>query len=51
MAHPLPVHNVFRADEPAPSLTPAEALANAPGRLGDFFAVPAILDAADDFSH
>ncbi len=51
MAHPLPVRNVFRADEPAPSLTVAEVLQNAPARIGDFFAVPAILDASDDQAH
>ena len=44
LAHPLPVHNVFRADEPAPSLPVAAALANAPDRQGDFFGVPAVLD-------
>ena len=50
LAHPLPVHNVFREDEPAPSLPVAEALANAPARRDDpatgggFFAVPAVLD-------
>ena len=44
LAHPLKVHNVFRADEPAPSLPVDAALANAPARLGDFFAVPAVLD-------
>lgn len=51
MAHPLPVHNVFRADELRPSLPVGEVLRNAPARAGDFFAVPAILDAADDASH
>jgi aspartyl-tRNA(Asn)/glutamyl-tRNA(Gln) amidotransferase subunit C len=44
MAHPLPVQNVFRADELKPSLPVAEALKNAPARSGDFFAVPAILE-------
>ncbi|MBX7102889.1 MAG: Asp-tRNA(Asn)/Glu-tRNA(Gln) amidotransferase subunit GatC [Gemmataceae bacterium] len=44
MAHPLPVANVFRPDEPVPSLPVDEALSNAPVRLGDFFGVPAILD-------
>jgi aspartyl-tRNA(Asn)/glutamyl-tRNA(Gln) amidotransferase subunit C len=44
LAHPLPVHNVFRADEPAPSLTVDDALANAPRRLGDFYGVPAVFD-------
>jgi aspartyl-tRNA(Asn)/glutamyl-tRNA(Gln) amidotransferase subunit C len=51
MAHPLPVQNVFRADELRPSLPVDEALRNAPARSGDFFAVPAILDPADDQSH
>jgi aspartyl-tRNA(Asn)/glutamyl-tRNA(Gln) amidotransferase subunit C len=44
LAHPLKVHNVFRADESAPSLPVDAALANAPDRSGDFFAVPAVLD-------
>ncbi len=44
LAHPLPVQNVFRADEPAPSLPVDEALANAPDRRGDFYGVPAVLD-------
>jgi len=44
LAHPLPLKNVFRADEPAASLTPDEALANAPVRSGDYFGVPAVLD-------
>lgn len=44
LAHPLDVHNVFRADELSPSLPIAAALANAPDRRGDFFGVPAILD-------
>jgi len=44
LAHPLPVHTVFRPDEPRPSLPVDEALANAPERIGDFFGVPAVLD-------
>lgn len=51
MAHPLPLKNVFRPDEPIPSLPVDEALKNAPSRSGDYFAVPAILDAGDDLSH
>src|SRR2546423_1437897 len=43
-ANPLPIHNVFRDDEPAPSLPVAAALANAPDRHGDFYGVPAVLD-------
>ncbi len=44
LAHPLPIHNIFRADELAPSLPVDAALANAPDRRGDFYAVPAVLD-------
>jgi aspartyl-tRNA(Asn)/glutamyl-tRNA(Gln) amidotransferase subunit C len=44
MAHPLEVHNVFREDEPAPSLPVDTALLNAPARRGDFYAVPAVLE-------
>jgi aspartyl-tRNA(Asn)/glutamyl-tRNA(Gln) amidotransferase subunit C len=44
LAHPLPIHNVFRADEPAPSLPVAEALANAPKQRDGFYVVPAVLD-------
>jgi len=44
LAHPLPIHNVFRDDEPSPSLPVDAALANAPQRHGDFYSVPAVLD-------
>jgi aspartyl-tRNA(Asn)/glutamyl-tRNA(Gln) amidotransferase subunit C len=44
LAHPLPMQNVFRADEPAPSLTVDEALRNAPRRSGDFYGVPAVFE-------
>jgi aspartyl-tRNA(Asn)/glutamyl-tRNA(Gln) amidotransferase subunit C len=44
LAHPLPIHNVFREDELQPSLPVEAALANAPDRRGDFYAVPAVLD-------
>ena len=44
LAHPLPIHNVFLADEPAPSLPVDVALANAPNRKDNFFSVPAVLD-------
>jgi aspartyl-tRNA(Asn)/glutamyl-tRNA(Gln) amidotransferase subunit C len=33
----------LREDEQGPSLTPDEALANAPRRSGDFFSVPKVL--------
>lgn len=42
MAHPIPVTNVFRQDEPGASLPVDDALANAPTRGGNFFAVPAV---------
>jgi aspartyl-tRNA(Asn)/glutamyl-tRNA(Gln) amidotransferase subunit C len=44
LAHPVAVVNVFRPDEPAPSLPVDAALSNAPDRQGDFFGVPAVLD-------
>ena len=44
LAHALDVHNVFREDEPATSLPVDAALANAPDRRDDFFAVPAVLE-------
>jgi aspartyl-tRNA(Asn)/glutamyl-tRNA(Gln) amidotransferase subunit C len=39
-SHPLDVVNVWREDEPRPSLPVEEALANAPDRDGDLFRVP-----------
>lgn len=39
-AHPLDVVNVWAEDEPRPSLSVDEALANAPDREGGFFKVP-----------
>ena len=44
LAHCLPVHNVLRDDIPQPSLTNDQALANAPQRDGEFFAIPKVLD-------
>ncbi|HEY8503648.1 MAG TPA: Asp-tRNA(Asn)/Glu-tRNA(Gln) amidotransferase subunit GatC [Gemmataceae bacterium] len=44
LAHPLPVQNVFRDDEPGGSLPVDEVLANAPARSGDYFSVPAVLE-------
>jgi aspartyl-tRNA(Asn)/glutamyl-tRNA(Gln) amidotransferase subunit C len=43
-AHALALHNVLRDDEPRPSLEPDAALANAPQRDDNFFAVPKVLD-------
>jgi aspartyl-tRNA(Asn)/glutamyl-tRNA(Gln) amidotransferase subunit C len=39
-SHPLDVVNVWRADEPRPSLPVEEAFANAPARRDDLFEVP-----------
>jgi aspartyl-tRNA(Asn)/glutamyl-tRNA(Gln) amidotransferase subunit C len=39
-AHPLDLVNVWDDDEPRPSLSVEEALANAPDRDGSFFRVP-----------
>jgi len=44
LAHPLPIHSIFRADESAPSLPVDAALANAPDRRGAFYGVPAVLE-------
>jgi len=43
MAHALETHNVLADDVPHESLTPDQALANAPARDGDFFRVPKVL--------
>jgi aspartyl-tRNA(Asn)/glutamyl-tRNA(Gln) amidotransferase subunit C len=51
LAHPLPIQNVFRPDEPTPSLTPDEALANAPKREKNYFSVPAVFDTDEPVSH
>ena len=39
-SHPLDLANVWRDDEPRPSLPLDDALANAPDREGGFFRVP-----------
>lgn len=43
-ASAIPRANVFRDDEPEPSLPPDESLRNAPDRLGDRFRVPRIAE-------
>ncbi len=42
-AHPLPIHDVLRADASRPSLTNEEALSNAPEREDHCFKVPQIV--------
>jgi aspartyl-tRNA(Asn)/glutamyl-tRNA(Gln) amidotransferase subunit C len=39
-SHPIPIANVWREDVAAPSLTPDEALANAPHTVDGLFSVP-----------
>lgn len=41
-AQVIPLHNVFRPDEPGPSLSVEAVLANAPDREGDFFRFPPV---------
>jgi aspartyl-tRNA(Asn)/glutamyl-tRNA(Gln) amidotransferase subunit C len=43
-AHPLPLCNVFRQDEPAAPLSVHDVLANAPESVGTYFKVPKVLD-------
>jgi aspartyl-tRNA(Asn)/glutamyl-tRNA(Gln) amidotransferase subunit C len=43
-SHPLPLTNVFRADEVLPSLPAADVLAMAPASEEDRFRVPRILE-------
>ncbi len=43
-SHVLPIKNVFKTDVVKPSLTPDEALSNAPERSGDFYRVPKIIE-------
>ena len=43
-SHVLPIRNVFKDDVPGVSLSPDEALGNAPDRAGDFYRVPKIIE-------
>ncbi len=43
LAHPLDSQNVFRADEPTPSLSTAAALQSSPRHDDSCFLVPAVL--------
>ena len=43
-AHAVPVHNVYREDETAPSLAHDDAMANAPQTRQGLFMVPRILE-------
>jgi aspartyl-tRNA(Asn)/glutamyl-tRNA(Gln) amidotransferase subunit C len=43
-SHAVPMTNVMRDDEPRPSFSQEEMLANAPDRSGEFFRVPKIIE-------
>jgi aspartyl-tRNA(Asn)/glutamyl-tRNA(Gln) amidotransferase subunit C len=43
-AHILPIKNVYREDEPKPSPSRDDMLANAPDRADGFYRVPRIID-------
>jgi aspartyl-tRNA(Asn)/glutamyl-tRNA(Gln) amidotransferase subunit C len=43
-AHPLPLRNVFREDEPNAPLGVDDALANAPQRADGFYKTPKVID-------
>jgi aspartyl-tRNA(Asn)/glutamyl-tRNA(Gln) amidotransferase subunit C len=43
-SHAVPMTNVMREDEPRPSFSQEEMLANAPDRSGEFFRVPKIIE-------
>ncbi len=44
MKHVFDVHTGVRADEPRPSVSPQEALKNAPKRRDDYFEVPKVVE-------
>lgn len=46
-AHPLPIINVLREDEPRPSMGADRVLANAPSAVPPYFKVPKVLDQMD----
>jgi aspartyl-tRNA(Asn)/glutamyl-tRNA(Gln) amidotransferase subunit C len=43
-AHAVPMFNVFREDEPGPSFTAEEALANAPRKANQLFVVTKVVE-------
>ncbi|MGD0112123.1 MAG: Asp-tRNA(Asn)/Glu-tRNA(Gln) amidotransferase subunit GatC [Armatimonadota bacterium] len=44
MSHAIAMANVLREDEPTPSLSPEDALRNAPDRSDDCFRVPRVIE-------
>src|SRR5436190_8144653 len=43
-SHAIPMHNVFREDEPGSSLSPGDILPEAPEAREEFFVVPRIVE-------
>jgi len=43
-SHILPINNVLRKDEPQASLPIEKTLKNAPGKQGNFFVVPKVIE-------
>lgn len=44
MSHAVAISNVFREDEPGPSLSAEEALSNAPDQASGCFRVPRVIE-------
>ncbi|RRJ95891.1 Asp-tRNA(Asn)/Glu-tRNA(Gln) amidotransferase subunit GatC [Opitutaceae bacterium TAV4] len=43
-AHGFPIYNVWQADTPSPTFTPAEALRNAPAQRDNMISVPKVVE-------
>ncbi len=43
-AHGFPVYNIWQADEPGPTLAPADALRNAPAQRENMIVVPKVVE-------
>jgi aspartyl-tRNA(Asn)/glutamyl-tRNA(Gln) amidotransferase subunit C len=43
-AHGFPIYNVWQADEPGPTLTPEQALLNAPAQRDGMISVPKVVE-------
>ncbi|MDR0352310.1 MAG: Asp-tRNA(Asn)/Glu-tRNA(Gln) amidotransferase subunit GatC, partial [Opitutaceae bacterium] len=43
-AHGFPIYNVWQADEPGPTLAPADALRNAPAQRDNMISVPKVVE-------
>ena len=43
-AHGFPIYNIWQADEPGPTLTPEQALGNAPAQRDGMISVPKVVE-------